>query len=253
MIRFRVKNIDQNGFTIVELMIATVVFSMVLIVLTMGVTQITSSYYRGVTDSNTQVAARNVINTITQAIQFNGGPVDATPQAVTAGTTYGFCIGNQEYDFQLGYEVEGSNTASPPLKSYPANHGLVVTDNVVACPNLSNGPTNSNLVGISSLASGSRELLTQNMRLSELSVTQSSPGSDLYNVIVQVTYGDDDLICNADIVANSCSPNAPIMSAPSDYIVNLGDSNDQVSCRGNSGTQFCAVSKLQTTVEKRLP
>ena len=51
---------SQSGFTIVELMIATLVFAMVLLVITVGVMSFTRAYYRGINQSNTQRVARAV-------------------------------------------------------------------------------------------------------------------------------------------------------------------------------------------------
>src|SRR5262249_25193419 len=69
----------QAGFTIVELMVATLVFSTILIVITYGVLSFTRAYYNGVTNSTTQDTARNIISTISQAVEFNGSGINVTP------------------------------------------------------------------------------------------------------------------------------------------------------------------------------
>jgi prepilin-type N-terminal cleavage/methylation domain-containing protein len=73
----------QDGFTVVELLIATVVFTMVLLVITSGVTHFTHAYYKGVHQSSTQTTSRNVINTIAQNIQYGGGKKDFTQRSPT--------------------------------------------------------------------------------------------------------------------------------------------------------------------------
>jgi len=46
----------QSGFTLVELMIATMVFSVILLVITYGVVRFTNSYYKGLNSSTTNSA-----------------------------------------------------------------------------------------------------------------------------------------------------------------------------------------------------
>ena len=65
------KNKTKNsGFTIIELMIATSVFAVVLVVAASGILAIGMLYYKGVTSSRTQEAARSISNTIANTIQF---------------------------------------------------------------------------------------------------------------------------------------------------------------------------------------
>src|SRR3990172_9120101 len=61
-----------GGFTIVELMIATTIFSVILLIVTFGMLQIGRTYYKGITLTKTQNAARSIIDTISQDIQFSG-------------------------------------------------------------------------------------------------------------------------------------------------------------------------------------
>ncbi|HSX31885.1 MAG TPA: prepilin-type N-terminal cleavage/methylation domain-containing protein, partial [Candidatus Saccharimonadales bacterium] len=91
----------QQGFTIIELLIATLIFSMVLLLVTVGIMQVTRVYYKGVTESNTQNAARSIVDSISQAIQFDGGLV--TP--IAGGTPKYQCINSQQFDFWLGKQL----------------------------------------------------------------------------------------------------------------------------------------------------
>jgi prepilin-type N-terminal cleavage/methylation domain-containing protein len=227
----------QSGFTIVELLVATAVFGTVMILLTFGIIQISDVYYKGVTISSTQNAARNIMADISQSIEYSGGQVGTTLTTnAVAGKTYGFCIGSEAYYYQLGYEVENSPTTGQ------AYHGLVIADNDLgACPiPIPPDPSNPNTPydfanhsSGNSVPPGGQEMLGQNMRLSKLTIT---PGSimGLYNIDVQVTYGADDLLNNATTV-------------------NGGLSGEVVTnCKGEVGQQFCATSELQATVEKRI-
>jgi hypothetical protein len=70
------------------------------------------------------------------------------------------------------------------------------------------------------------------MRLSELSITQSG---DNYNVAIKITYGDDDLIVDN---SNNKAGDSTFVTA-------------QARCGGGVGSQFCASSQLETTVQRR--
>jgi len=211
---------QQKGFTVIELLIATAIFSLVLLMVTFGIIQITRVYYKGVTETNTQSAARSIVDTISQSIQFGGtGNIQATSGS-TPGTSYGFCIGNQLLSYVLGYQVVDSPNSS--LKQ--SYHGLVVSS-AASC----GGPVGpvANLRTTANIPN-SRELIGKNMRLSKLSVQPVAGTSNLWNITVKVMYGDDDVFTTA-----ADNPNA--------------------ACKNIvQGTQFCAVSELNTIVEKRV-
>ena len=93
MRRYRLAT-SQKGFTIVELLISSLVFSLVLLTVTIGVIQITRVYYKGITESTAQNAARDALDTISQAIQFNGGEVSKTNPSAP-GNWATFCGGGR--------------------------------------------------------------------------------------------------------------------------------------------------------------
>ncbi len=217
-----------SGFTIMELMIATIVFGVVLLGITTAILQLTRVYYKGVTEANVQNTARTVVDLISQGIQFSGNVTETPLPPHTAGTSYAFCIGSQQYSYQLGYQL--SDNPSPTQKP----HALVVRE----LPSCSNGSAAQSMDA--SIPSIDRELLAPNMRLSKLQVDDISPGN-LYKVSIRVVYGDDDLLCSPS--AGDCSSNLTSTSL----------SNDDVRCKNfNAGTQFCAVSDITTTVVKRV-
>ena len=105
----------QTGFTIVELMISTVIFSMILLLLTPGVISFTKSYYKGITETNTQRVARVISEDVTQAIQLNS----ADPYMNLSGSWKEICVGNTAYVFTLGKQlVNGTTTDSKKLTFY---------------------------------------------------------------------------------------------------------------------------------------
>lgn len=173
---------NQQGFTIVELMIATLIFSVVLLVVTIGIIQISRVYYKGITEANTQNVTRSVADTISQAIQFNGGVVTNT----SGGSTGVFCVGSQQFSYRLGVKLQDAAVNG-------TNYALLQST-TPGCTSSSPVPT-----------ANFKELLGPNMRLSNLVVTQSG---NLYKITVKVVYGDDDLLNNPGSTNPTCKTGA---------------------------------------------
>ncbi len=170
-------------------MIATSVFAVVLVVVTTGILQISRLYYKGVNEANTQSIVRNITDIIAQSIQFSGGLVTPTTAgAATPSSPKVFCVGNQRFSYDLGWQVVDG---TPNASKHQAYHGLV-QDSVPGCTPQS----------LSSSAVSGRELLAPNMRLSKLNVTDL--GSNLYRVEVRVIYGDDDLLKDPNNPLTTC-------------------------------------------------
>lgn len=218
----RRSSFSDGGFTIIELMIATVIFSMILILITVGVIRFNDAYYRGITQSDTQNVARTVMSNIAQSIQFTDGTVTAGMSGT--GGWQGLCVGGQFYQYLPGKQLTTNSTLGPNQ----TNKALIE----------SSGPACSGSTPGSSLAGS--ELLSPHMRLSNLSV--SSVGTDLFKIEVRVVYGDDDLVC-ASSVAGSCG-NASDTS---------GATAPDAECKESvAGSQFCAEADLSTVVQKRI-
>ena len=205
----------DHGFTIIELLVASMVFSVVLLVVTAGVLQVTRVYYKGLTEANTQNTARSIMDTIAQTIQFTGGTVTSTASPVP-GTDQAFCIGNNQFSYRLGWQVEDTYDVS----KNQVWHGLVQA-NVAGCTSGTAAQILSNQT-----VTG-RDLLGPHMRLANLVVEPNGTVPNQYKIQVRVVYGDK------DILDNSTAANA--------------------SCQNVlAGTQFCAVSDLSTIVVKRV-
>ncbi len=202
----------EQGFTIIELMIATLVFSVILTVITVGVLSFTNRYYKSVNVSATQNTAQSIMDTIGQAIQF--GSSDITP---TTGTSDYFCAG--------GYAFTFKNAGS--LYSGSGQGGLYMAPMNGTC---------------SAVLTGGRQLLAKNMRLTELSVTQFN-GPDLYRISIGVAFGGDDQFCSPTQSPGKCGTTSNLSG-----FWKIGD----IQCRTGAGSQYCAVSKLTTVVDRRL-
>lgn len=206
------RSLSETGFTILELMVATAVFAVVLLVIAVGVIRITDDYYGGVTSSNTQTVARAIISELSETIEFStSAPVVVAPVGANPGA---LCIDNTMYMFQPGQEVIDKT----PFAAHQGYHGLIAETSASCTPSWPAG---------SALPSGARELLGRNMRLAAFDVVTAG---NLTTIHIRVISGDDTLLT------------LPVNT------VNLPNEE----CANKTGFQFCAVADLTTSVERRL-
>lgn len=237
----------QSGFTIIELLIAVTVFSMVLILITTGVLRFTRQYYKGVIEGQTQDVARAIIDDATKSIQFSAGSVATLTDG--SGNPTGYCLGSaKRYSFILNSQVTDPST---PLKIHQSPHAFIA-DTVSPC---SGSTTAINVATIDvggknplSGFSNAREMLGEHMRLAKFSI---SGGQDVWTVSVRVVYGDDDLLC---IPGAAAATNADCTTSPSGPLSDTLSPTQlaNLTCRTTDGSQFCAVSELTTNIDKRI-
>jgi prepilin-type N-terminal cleavage/methylation domain-containing protein len=222
---------NQKGFTIVELIIASSVFSVILLVATAGIIYIGRSYYKGIITSRTQETTRSITQEISNSFQFGGDAqvtvaADSNPIDMGSGVkAYAQCVGNFRYSYVIGSKVAGSNNTSNP-STPTTRHGLWldVINKDADCNALDLReavPEDDSTSTEQALLNQRRELLPQNMRLDQFSLDQPA-GRSFLNINVKLIYGDHDLSPSGICVPNS------------------------------QGGQFCATSGLNTTVKKRL-
>lgn len=246
----RHKLTDQRAFTILELMIASMVFSVILLLVTTGVVQIGRTYYRGVLQSQTQETARNIIDEISRGIQFSGEDVIGTtlyraaepyPSVGngTVGGRYGMCIGGVVYSFILDKQLRrpgDTNNADNRgwvFASYRPTNGCgvgFVPDGEFVPPftawnNYRGDPTRAY-----------RELLGPGMRILDLRVDPVAGLEETYTITVAIGAGERDLY-------------APFEPTP---LVDPNTLSTNCAGGGSANNQFCAVSRLTTTVQKRV-
>jgi len=204
------RQLGMGGFTLVELMFASAVFSVILLICTIGIIQISKVYHKGITQSKTQEAARSIMDEISHDIQFGGGRVAFTSSTVWDAADH-FCVGDKQYSFYKGHKLVNSITDA----SDQTQQGLVTADD----------PT---CTGPNMTASGSKELLGINQRIVQLKVERVPGTTGLYTIFLRVASGDRDLF-------------------------NKDGSGYATSCTSTLlGGQFCAISELSTTVQKRV-
>ncbi|HET9721816.1 MAG TPA: prepilin-type N-terminal cleavage/methylation domain-containing protein [Candidatus Saccharimonadales bacterium] len=206
------------GFTIVELLVATSVFSVVLLGALAGFLEIGHLFYKGVSTSNTQAVANQILQDVSGQFQTNGGFTSVPP---TDGSTYAYyCIGDTRYTYNINHEVNVNDSTDRS----PGGHYGILKD---VLPGDGCGtPCVSSCVQGEAPFQSPTELLGDKMTLRQFSITPSASGSNFFNISIVVSYGEDDAFDN------------------------ISDPNTIV-CKANSGLdQFCSVSRLNTSAYK---
>lgn len=215
----------QRGFTIIELLIATSVFGVVLLIVVAGVIRISHSYYKGIIQGKTQETTRNIAEEISRSAQFANGLKRAG--LVIGPNAEQFCIGNTRYTYFLNQQVR------PADGSTPAQEGLrsekIRPDD--ACDNPAAGTDD-------------KELLATNMRLLRFSAEPDVTEPKVWRVELRVAYGDNELFTHYN---DDGTPNGWGGADARESAV------DNANCKtAVSGGAFCATSQLDILVKKRL-
>lgn len=220
---------SQSGFTIVELLVATSVFSLVMLGAAATILQVTRLYYKGIISSRTQTDARNLLENISRPIQLERQTIFG-PKSVSTTSTGSYpvnvmCIGNTRFTYVVGLEKDESVQIDESKTKIAHAIWKNQVDNPQQCetnvPNL----TDSNL-------SNGVDMLGQHMRLSKFEVDENSSVPGLWNINIDVLYGDRDLMLPQQ------SPASFVMPA---------------SCNGAvAGSQWCAKASYSTKVYKRV-
>lgn len=215
----------QSGFTIIELMISTTIFTMVLFVAAMAIVHVGRMYFKGTIISKTQDTGRRLGEDVAQAIQFGARsdsdaefrregtalPLSNGTQSVTANS---ICFGGIRYTYVL----------NRPLGTGATQSRHVLWKDRVLLNDTSCVPRNMLAVTPSI---GGEEFLANNMRIAQFDIPSSSTG--IYNISIIVATGADD-----GLFETGTTPPLSI-------------------CKGtNAGGQFCATSLFRTSVGKRL-
>lgn len=218
------RNARQNpGFTIVELMIATTIFAVILIIAQTMFVQIGHLFYRGVSITNTQEVADHIYQEVSGNFQTAPG-FDGAQDSSAGGYDY-YCIGHSRYTYRIDHELD---TSQPQTHAADGNFGILKdtlsgTGSECSAPCDDASPTCVGGVPLNNPV----ELLGDKMRVEEFDVSQPVPTSNLFNVSIVLAYGDSDTLT---------------YTSPGDL--------STVTCKSSYNNNFCAVSKVQTAVYK---
>lgn len=207
----------QTGFTIVELMIATAVFAVILLVATGAIIQISRAYFKGRTTTQMQEAARSVTAAASEALQFGGSEFTAITEV---NGTKGYCIGSTRFSYV-------------PFKLLQDNQYGLVIDKINTGQQCESGlPAHDLNAASPAVEDDWQEFLIPRMRVLEFNITKLD--NNLYKVSVALAIGENDLFED--------------VSAPAGF-----DAGDKpYRCKTQIGSQFCAVTSLSTIVQRRV-
>lgn len=244
---------NNKGFTIVELLFSTAIFSVVLLLCLSALVQIGRMYFKGVTTAQTQQSARALMDEISQSMQLSGaeitpigsitggpvppeiygqsGPIPISGGNITQGAIGYFCIGTTRFTFAMD-RMQGEsvdvNRKMIPHAIWADEPGMCAGANAATL--YSSFPVDLTAAQPSDAALRGRDLLSDNMRLMRLRLTPLVSGSNsVWRIQITVGYGDSDL-----------------------FIVDPSDSSRRYCAGANIGTQFCAFSELSTIVKRRV-
>lgn len=216
---------DQRGFTLVELMVATTVFTVIMATVAAMLVQYSNSQRKAVNETAVQNVARDVIDQVSQSLQFEGRSVTALS---STDNTIGYCIGTTRYSVALGRQVTTSTT-----------HAAMVDRTGIGCGG------SAQLVRTATSGLVGTELVGNQMRMANFDITSAQTG--LYSVTLRVVFGATDLLCSQS-ASVSCNPADNATST----IFDGENIPADTTCKTGKDGRFCAVSELATTVRSRL-
>jgi len=202
----------QQGFTIIELMIATAVLSVMLLVVSTLMITIGRLYQKGVNQSKVQGAVRTITSDVSDNLKLSNKFTSITDINGTDKRVY--CIGDTRYTYVVGRQLgTGDDVDGTPKSKHVLWRDKLLTQTCEPVADLDNPGTD----GV--------EMLPSNSRLIVFNVSSETPRL----TALSVAYGDSDLL--------------------SDDHDNL---NWFTTCTGESSGQFCAVAKLTSATSQRI-
>jgi len=180
----------MHGFTIIELLLATSVFSVVLLGALGGFIRTGQLFYKGVTITQTHGVAKQILDDVTSSIN------NTSASKILTNTSNGYsyiCVGSVRYTYNLYRMIDSSQGQSYAPGS--GNYGLM-RDTVNGC----SAPDSSSL-------GKAAEMLGDRMRLSNFSIAPQGTGH-LYTVKATVAYGSDDVLDNPLSNSPNCVGNS---------------------------------------------
>ncbi len=179
------QKLDQ-GFTIIELLVATTVFSIVLLVALASFLRMSQLFFKGVVIDHTRIAADQIMADLRAGFNSNS--------SYGNGAGY-YCVGGSRYSYLLYKPVDLSQEDIG--QPNPTHYGLV-KDTPSGC----GAPPGTPFVN-------PQELLGNHMRLSQLDISQASAprAGKVYTISLKIAYGDDTALSDGGTSSPSCVGN----------------------------------------------
>lgn len=178
------QSLNTKGFTILELLIATTVLSVILVLSTAMLIGIGRLYQKGLSQSRAQSTSRTIVDEVTNQLQL----VDNIPMPGTSpsGNVRAYCIGNTRYSYVLNTPLgrEGSQSRHVLWRDDFPSAGC--SDPV----NLPDDFLNRDIP-----SEGGVELMSGGSQLRDFTVTGTSP----YSLSMTIAYGPADLLTGSGV------------------------------------------------------
>jgi prepilin-type N-terminal cleavage/methylation domain-containing protein len=217
---------DQSGFTLIELMVATTLFSIVLVVIVASFLQVGRMFYKGVSIDNTNESARTLVDDVANDIRLSGYFDPGNTLVTPAPATQYFCVGPHRYTFKLRTQVKDTDISS----TAQTMQGGIIQDS-----------TNQNCQDPSTLTgTDPSQILGPDMRLNALDVVANAANTSIRVHTHIIFYGADD-----SVFSSVSHPN----NTDTDHAAAINDAD--AYCSGNLlSTQFCAMADISTNVTR---
>lgn len=225
---------NTNGFTIVELMLAMMFVSVLLIAIALTIIQISNIYNKGLTMKAVDEAGRDISTdmrlTIGQSQPFNAATsyrVQSSPGGNKDGGR--FCTGTYSYVWNFG------KTLSTQINKYDSSSDMIRLVKVrdgggQYCLN----PARKIIVSDATelLSEGDRDLAVQSFSLESLAEDPAS-GQALYRIVMEIgTNERDALEENLTTLDTTCKPPSDVATLSNFCAVNRFDFTAQAGNRG---------------------
>jgi prepilin-type N-terminal cleavage/methylation domain-containing protein len=183
----------QQGFTIVELLIATTVLSVILLLVTIMMTNISNLYYRGVNQSRLQDDVRNTTAEIAQHLELNDQAVTPATHTYNGFAMSAYCLGGTRYSYITDTQIGTGIGQIQHVLWRDSYSGTCIPVNL-SLANPENGP---------SAGTNGTELMAPNSMLTALSISANSP----FTLSIGMAYGTTSVL-NLNGVNSTCKDGA---------------------------------------------
>ncbi|MDB5168682.1 MAG: hypothetical protein JWO41_38 [Candidatus Saccharibacteria bacterium] len=179
----------QAGFTIVELMIALTILSVILLLSTLTLSQLGKLFSKGVNQANTQNIARNLMTSISSDIQVGSN----MPQHKSVSGSETVCMGATRYTFLRAQPLDATHPHVLWRDSMKTADVCTPFD-LTAYADLNTAPDAVDKSGV--------ELLGNNMEVTDLDTGKLDDRT--WFVTVTIAYGGDLVVYNKIADTTNC-------------------------------------------------
>lgn len=159
------KRLSNKGFTIVELLIASMVFATVLLICMDGITRIAKAYIKNTSVSKTNEFVKSFSNDIAQQIKYSS----FIPTTSSTSGGYKICVNS------IAYKITFNTTTNAILKKTDTNCGNFITNSTF-------------------FDSGSENFAPVGGRVLKFSVT---PSNNIWKVNIKIALAEPDLLVDS--------------------------------------------------------